>query len=1129
MRTILTRALAIIIMVTLLPMLGYAQGDGRFTGTVLDASGSFIPGATVVVKNERTGETRTVTSNAEGRYVLTGLRPSTYTVRATFGSFQPLEFTALQLVAGQEFSIDLQMNPAGVTETVTVTAQTSAIDLSSASVGVNVSEREIESLPVNGRQMSQLMLQAPGSQNAGTGTWNDVRFSGQANQQNVIKFDGVEGSAIIDASPGNINGQIASPFKLQASLENVQEFRVESNNYPAEFGTGTGGQVNVVTKSGGNLFRGALFEYYRNDKLDAPNYFDSTRNSNGSVIQDLGKSKLNQHQYGFSIGGPLMKDRAFFFTSYEGYRLDAGVNFVEAAPSAAAWARAVPAIAALRPGFTASNAVLLPGASANADFDIYQLKSLEEVKENAYSVRLDYKLTQNWGSYFRLFRDSGTQLRPEGVSGRVVKVTNDPTNAIFNLQGVLASGMQNEFKIGYNAPPTRVNGVAPTVNGIDFSKISLNLSGSIANTGIAGQSSSSGIVVPGGLVRASSATNGSGQPYDPWSLAFSDNLTHVAGNHLVKFGADVRMIRMTTDQLGGTTYTFPNITAFLANQPSAIQYLGDLSAPSVFNNGATGLRHTQQSYYVGFAQDEWHATSNLTLNYGLRYDYYTPMKERDNLIVKFNTVTGTLDPNTTPLLKSKKDSFQPRVSMTYAPGNTVLRGGFGVFVGPGQGEDQIQPIESDRVSTTLSTGSALAFPINQDALVANFTNNPNNRSYAPRAYAPEYNLPEKVYQYTASMQQELGGNFTATAAYVGAQGRNLFLRTITNRITDVITNTNPASAALVVREFSIVARDANGNVTGVQNPFAEIDVKTSGGQSNYNAMMLSLNRRSASGLSTNLQYTLGRSRGTTGGSNEANTAANNANPNDIANFDYDNGYNNFDVRHTFNFSVLYSLPYGKGRKWGNDASGLSQALLGGWDIGGIANARSGIPVQVQIVRPDVVYRDGAGNIFASPALDRVAVMNTPGGGASRNVRRPDVVPGVDPFIKDGGLLFLNPAAFATPAPGTFGNLERNSIHGPNFKQVDFFFAKHFSLGGRSDFEFRGEVFNLFDTVNFSNPIGTLPQAIPTTSLTEANRVQPGQPYTSAAAGTFGRLTSTVGRTVGLGTARQVQFAVRMSF
>ena len=367
----------------------------------------------------------------------------------------------------------------------------------------------------------------------------------------------------------------------------------------------------------------------------------------------------------------------------------------------------------------------------------------------------------------------------------------------------------------------------------------------------------------------------------------------------------------------------------------------------------------------------------------------------------------------------------------------------------------------------------------------------------------------------------------ATAAYVGSQGRNLFLRSVGNQIVDIAQNPNPANAAFVIREFSLVARNAAGQVTGVQNPYAEVDFKTSGGHDEYNAMMLSLSRRSTNGIAINAQYTLGNSRGTSGGSNEANTAANNART--LPEFEYDNGYNNFDVRHTFNLSVLYSLPYGQGRRWGNDASALAQTLLGGWEVGGIVNARSGLPVPVQIVRPDLVYRDATGNIFANPAAGRTAIINVPGGGASRNVRRPDVVPGVDPFVQRDGLLFLNPAAFSTPAPGTFGNLERNAIHGPGFKQTDFFFSKRFSAGGSRSLEFRGEIFNLFDTVNFANPVGTLPQAIPTSALTETNRLQPGQPYTEAAAGTFGRLTSTVGRTVGLGTARQVQFAVRFSF
>jgi len=1085
-----------------------AQADGRFAGTVLDSSGAFVPGATVTVKNEKTGEERTATSSGQGIYVLTNLKPSMYTIRAKSGDFAPLEYTGMQLLAGQEFHLDLQLKPAGVTETVTVQGTTNSMDLSSARVGVNVSEREVLNLPINGRQMSQLMLQAPGSVNSGTGTWQDVRFSGRAIEQNAIRYDGVEGSSIIDSAPGNLNGEIPTPFKLQASLENVQEFRVESSNYPAEYGTGTGGQVNVVTKSGTNSVHGSVFEYLRNDAFDAPNYFDD--------LAHLPKSTLKQNQYGGSVGGPFMKDKAFFFGSYEGYRLDAGVNFVEGVPSDLAWSRAVPAVAGLRPGFKSPAAVILPGASKDPDFDIAQLQGLQTVRENAFSLRLDYKLGDRWSMYARGFHDQGKNNQPEGVSGRLVNITDNPSNAVFNLQGLLSDRVTNELKIGYNAAPTRINGIAPVVTGADFSNIVLNLSGSVANTGIAGQGASSGIVVPGGLVRANSATNGRGQPYDPYTISFIDSLTTVRGNHYLKAGGEIRAIRMETDRLGGITYSFANVSAFMNNTASTVQYLGDVSAPSPFNNGATGPRHVAQEYYIGYAQDEWHVSPLATLNLGLRYEYYTPLTETNDLQVKFNIDTGVIEPNTTRPYKTNADSILPRVAFTVAPGKWVMRSGFGIFVGPGQTEDQIQPVESDRVSSTISNSF---YPVDANALVANFVNNPNNRSYQPRAYANEYSIPERIYQYTFSVQRELPGNMSATAAYVGSQGHNLFLRSVANNIVQVLTNPNPANAALVVREFSIPVRDAAGNITSVQNPYAEVDYKTSGGRDNYNALQLSLNKRSSNGLATNVQYTLGRSRGNTAGSNEALTAANNARA--LNEFDYDIGYNSFDVRHTFNLSVLYEIPY-----HGNGASGF---LLGGWQLGGIVNARSGLPVPVQIVRPDVVYRDADGRIFASAAADRIAIINTPRGGSTRNIRRPDLIPGVDPFIKSSGLLFLNPAAFATPQPGTFGNLERNSIHGPSFRQVDLVLAKHFTISGTRNIEFRAEIFNLFDTVNFSNPVGTLPQAIPNNALTEANRVQPGQPYTNAAAGTFGTLTGTVGRTVGLGTPRQAQFAFRVNF
>jgi hypothetical protein len=1099
------------VMVLLWATTGLAQIDrAQFGGTVRDSSGAFVSGALVTAKNQRTGEERTTTSADAGTFLLTNLKPSVYTVRAAKDGFAPVEYTDMPLAVGQELHIDFEFKPAGVQETVTVVGNSPVLDLSSARIGVNVSPREVEGLPVNGRQMSQLLLQAPGSQNAGDGTWQDIRFSGRANEQNVIKYDGIEGSAIIDASPGNVNGENRTPFKLQASLENVQEFRVESSSYPAEYGTGTGGQVTVVTKSGSNEFHGALFEYVRSEKLDARNHFDALRNNDDSISSQGPKSKLKQNQFGGSFGGPLMKDRAFFFGSYEGYRLNAGKNIVEAVPSASAWARAVPAVAGLRAGFLASGAVILPGVSNSADLDIAQLQDTQNVKENSFSGRFDLKMTSAWSAYVRVFHDQGTNDEPQGVTGRRLHFTDNPSNVVFNVQGVLGSVI-NEFKVGYNAAPSTYGGIAPA----GLEGILVSLGGTVANSGIAGQTGSTGLATPGQLVRTNSAGNGRSAPYDPYSITIANTLSRIKGNHFMKFGGDVRLIRMSTDQQGGMTYTYSNLTAFLANTPTQVQYFGDLSEASPFHNGATGEKHIEQEYYVGFAQDEWRVRPNLTLNYGLRYDYYAPLREADNRIVKFNIDTGLIDPDTTPLYLSKKNSVQPRIGMTFSPtAKTVIRGGMGIFVGPGQTEDQIQPVEAERISTTVSSGPLNAYPVDVAAIRANFINNPNTRSYQPRAYANDYTLPERVFEYTASLQRELAGGMAATVAYVGSQGRNLFLRSIANRTIGV--QSNGAAAATQIREFDIVTRNADGSIATIQRPFAEIDYKTSGGHDGYNSLQLSLSRRSMNGVTLNGQYTLGYSKGNTGGSNEAVTASNNARA--LADFDLDDGFNNFDIRHTFNLSLLYTLP-GKG------------PLTGGWSIGGIANARSGLPVPVLITRNDIVYVDGAGNVWNNPAADRTAVINTPGGGQSRATRRPDLIPGVDPFIRDGGRIFLNPAAFATPKPGTFGNLERNSIHGPGFRQIDMVVSKRLRSGSGANAELRMEVFNLFNFTNFANPPATLPNALPGAgeSPTQANRVQPGQPYTAAAAGTFGIVNSTVGTTVGLGTNRQIQFAVRVIF
>jgi hypothetical protein len=1121
----LGRLLNILFAVALLglPGLALAQIDqARITGVVRDQNGAVVPGATITIRNERTGDIRTTASKEDGSFAIVNLKPSLYTIQVTAANFAKSEYTSVEVVVGQEFELGAELKPAGSTESITIVgSDEAALDTSSARMGANVNEAEVKGLPLNGRQLSQLYLQAPGALNSGSGTFGDIRFSGRAVQQNAVRYDGVEGSAIIDASPGNLNGEIASPFRLQASLENVQEFRVDSNSYPAEYGTGTGGQVSVVTKSGGNKFHGSVFEFLRNDKLDSRNFFD----------RDF-KSPLRLNQFGASLGGPIVKDKFFFFGSYEGYRVRSGINIVEGAPKLSRCATAASSVIQnlCANGFLATGARrIITDPNTSPDFDIGQLVASNPVNENAGSLRLDYRANDKNSFYVRYFRDQGDNDQPQNVSGARAVYKYAPQNGVAAWQSTIGANKINEFKLGYNSAYTRVAGFAPTVGGIDLSAATINISGSVAISGIAGQGNSAGLSIPGGLFRLNSATNGRGAPYTPYTIGLIDNFSYLRGNHSVKAGGEVRLIRLYTDRLGGVTYTYANLASFLANNASSIQYNGDVSAPSPFNNGATGNRYAKSEYYIGYLQDEWKIKPNLTFNYGLRYEYYTPLREDQDRQVIFDINNGVILPSDTTVYKSSKTNFAPRLAIAWAPyqsgtgflggGKTLIRAGFGINYGPGQTEDQIQPIESDRISSTLSNVTN-AFPANIPAIVANFANNPNNRSFQPRAYdLDNYRTPERIFSYTVSVQQELPYKMALTFGYVGSQGRNLFLRSVANQITQVLTNVNPTQNAIVIREFSIVTPGAAGQNPTALNPYAEVDYKRSGGHDSYNALQVSLGRRFNTGVTLNAQYTYATSRGNTAGSNEATTVGNIARQ--TADFDYDDGYNNFDVRQSFNLSAIYALPFGK------NLSGVGKTLIGGWELGAILNARSGLPIPVQITRPDILYRDTAtGVYYGGPAAGRVAVINTPGGGNSRNLRRPDLIAGVDPFL-DRDRQILNPAAFAIPQPGTYGNLERNLLHGPNFFQQDLIVVKKFVITEGTNIEFRSEFFNIFNTTNFANPPAQLPN---TFGAGAAVTLQPGQAFSGATAGSaFGVVNRTVERVVGLGTNRQIQFALRLNF
>ena len=1211
-----------------------AQTAGSLNGTINDTTGAVVPGATISVTSIETGAARTATSNDEGFYTIQQLPPGNYKIAVTQSGFKSSQVESLALGAGQSRELNLNLETGEVSAVVNITSselEPASIDQSSNRLGVNITAREVQELPVNGRNYSQLYLNAPGATNSGTGNFGDLRFNGRSNQQNQTKLDGIEATAIFDSSPGYVTVQ-GSQFRLQTSIENIQEFRVDSSNYPAEYGTGTGGQINVIGKSGSNEYNGSLFYYVRNDVLDARNFFDGAQ-----------KSPLRLNQFGGSLGGPLPflnfgeggpvtksgKDRLFFFGSYEGLRQRAGFNVIESTLSTQARdfvnfytgetgdQRGVRARESL--GFTPTLGFINPADTAaainriaalratgiinafpvgtSAAFNIgtvsnvaqtIQVNRTSKLDENAYSGRIDYRISDNYNFYARYQRSPGELLSPDGASGRFISAKQTPDNFVSSLTQVYGTSIINETKFGINRAPTELGTVVPStagLNGVDLSLISLRLTGSIVSPGVNG-GTATGFTEPGGLTRQSSAGNGRAQPIRPSTYSIIDNLSISRGNHNFKFGGEYRKINVKFDQLGGTTYSYGNVTDFLLNRTLTAAFIGDLSASGDFRVGtdpittisrpSSGLSEGSQYYLIGYGQDEWRIKPNLVLNYGLRYEYYSVNKEKDNRSVVFDAAKGRLLPNDTEFYQTAKNNFGPRLGLTWSPkflgGKTLLRGGGGLYFGPGQYEDLIQPIESNvfRNSTGFANGLTTGTASTVTATGGFATR------FTPRAYDTNgYKVPERVFQYGFSAQQELPGSTVLTVGYVGSRGSNLFLRSITNRIlpgqtliglgtalptgVGVINVCNVAltngactgvgpmpntvaqvGSVITVREFDTVGKSlTNGvvvnNPNGVLTPFGEIDYKTSGGEDRYSALQIQLNRRFTQGLTLNAQYQFGNSYGNTQGSNEAQTAQN------PFSFEGEFGNNTFDIRHSGNITALYELPFGAGRKY--ELGGVGNALLGGFQIGGVYNGRSGSPINVFITRPDLVAvcqtASGCGTgqpqgfVIASSAIlpaGYIAVVNTPGGNQSRNTRRPNLIPGVDPFLKIEGsnLRYLNPAAFSTPAPGTYGNLPRNLLKGPAFHQFDLTLQKRFCVTEGTNIEFRTEIYNLLNRANFANPPATLPNTLATGVTSQ----QPGTPFgvgTSNNPGQFGVINGTVGRTVGLGTNRQIQFALRLNF
>jgi len=1047
------RILTAILAFTAPPLAATAQQtESRITGKVLDQSQAALPGVTVAVMAKATAAVRTAVTDGEGNYAITNLGPGAYTVSIDLAGFAP-KAREVVLGVGQIERVEVELTVAQLNEQVVVSADAPVLDLASAKIGVNVSPEEVENLPVNGRNFANLMTLATGATSDGNGGWASVRFNGKSNQQNYLNYDGVDGTYVWDASPGYLNST-GSQFRLQTSMESVAEFRVNSGLAPAESGLGSGGNITVVSKSGSNQLRGSIFEYRRDDALDAANKYDDI------------KQPLTLDQFGGSIGGPLKSNKSFFFVSYEGLKQKTGLSFTEAVPSDEARRRILAgepvgsgagqsaertmAVAPLLEGFPRGTV-----ATANPLLSLATLTTEAEQTENSVAFRLDHRFSNTQSMYVRYLYSKGDLDTPDRTATpRRLSAKQNPMNFVGNYQSIVGTNLVNEVKFGLNMPETSVRAFGATSG---YDPLGVSLSGTVTSSSIDARGTT-GIARSGLLIRASSAASTTGSVFDPRSMSIADSLTWTRGPHTWKFGFEYRDIKSQFQFLESQELTYNSINDFIDNRPAALQVAQD-----------SGLLEPVQYYLLGYVQDSWHATDTLSLELGVRYDFYSVVKEAEGHARPFFVEDNDFATDPDNFYNPDRNNFAPRLSAAYQINDrTVLRAGFGLFYGPGQFEDRIQPIENyinrRRVQQADIPNNGLQYPVPPSQL-ANLL---SIRGYT-HDRPDEYNM-----QYGASVSRELPGDINLTVGYTGSQGRNMFLRGVGNTL-DFATRTRQ------VPTYGQVDYKTSGCLDGLTINGQAIN---GCGYATYNALQLSATRRFRGGLSGGVQYQYSTNKGTTQGSNEAATAQNT--------FDYETEYgtNPQDIPHTFNGSLVYQIP-GQG------------ILLGGWRVGTIINARSGVPINVVIARPDNATVNGA------------TVANIPGGN-SRGTQRPDVVPGVDPYLKNG-VRWLNPAAFTTPAAGTFGNLPRNALRGPGFWQADLMFSKDFKFAASQGLQVRVEIFNIANRLNYENPAASLPNGTP------------GAPFTDAQAGTFGYMLGPLNRTVGLGTARQTQISLRYIF
>ena len=1038
---------------------------GQITGTVRDATGAVMSGVKVVVTNQQTGLTRETKTGANGDYVIPLLPVGLYSVTAEQTGFKTAVHTDVGLTVDQIQRLDLQLAPGNVTETVEVQSTALALDTGSASVGHTITEKQVTELPLNGRNFLQLLFLGAGAVEIGgeqgamrQGVGNAISIMGARPTSNNFMIDGT----------ANIDTSLGTPAAV-LSVDAIQEFKEQTTTYSAEYGFSSN-QVNLVSKTGTNSLHGTAFGFFRNDAWDARNFFDDKTSP---------APELDQKQFGFVVGGPVLmpgydgRNRTFFLVNYEGTRIDRGATSFYTVPTPEQLAgrftttiidpangqpfanNTIPQSRFSRLAQLAIRNQWFPAPNTSAPQGNYQAVRTFPQVQDQFTIRGDQDLAKYGRAFFRYTKTTYENTNAGSLieAGDRVFVQNT-NNWQISHSWPIRNTLVNQFRIGRVDALADQHGIPCAQSDVDF----LAVTGTFTNIPDAQRECPSigmtGFSGTGGAVNAYTASN---QPM--WDI--SNTSTWVTGSHTLNFGFNYRRWWLQRDLATGFLGNYSFNVGFSGDRV-ADMLLGYYSGVGIFQPAAFSVpgaagnpREFNFKYFAPYFQDDWRVNSRLTVNLGLRWDYRNVPYETRNrmawrnldygpgglLVADQSLVDGGIVDGAyyeyagrrSPENPDRFKVFAPRMGFAWRPigEQTVIRGGYGVFFDSAEGREidgaaDVYPyvsrgnyIQSVGQATPLQTTDSL-FP----SFAAPGVATPAANTFLAVSQSPEPRNPY-MQQWSIGVQREILVRTNIEVNYIGTHGSNLLMRR------------NIAQARLYdpANPLSVAARKPYPNFV------VYIDSDWSG-RSNYNALNTKLEHRGPGSIFT-LAYTWARSTDLksaaagigASGFNGWQGFLDNADP------ERDYGLSDFDVDHRLVGSFVYNLPFGNGEKYASNATGVKNAVVGGWQVNGIYTWQRGFPITIT-------------------AADLGGLNDTFG------TNRADLVgdPSVDKRTVDR---WFNTSAFEQPAPGALGNLGRNTERGPGVNNVDLAIFKNFSFTHGMRVQFRFESFNFFNHTQFS--------------------------------------------------------------